>query len=706
MNDSADTSWVSWVDDVPQFAGVSPVEGWALSVRLYRRVLEMSYTSRLFAIAVCLFVCFAVTVPVWAGGPKTYGPPEYAFVSTGTGGQIYSVDVDPTSATYGATTLLVNTPGADYEGLVVGPNPSATSVYGPLSHSALVYTCGAGKIFRFDPAASPIVMEKIYDVSNATGAPVLQSPQCGRITSTGDLIVTDMTGSGWWKFAGVANLAIGSLTDASKTPVLLPSQPPSDQFQGVALKNSGDLLIVDATSQQVLKSSVSSSFSDWKMFASGLSSPFGIARKSDGQIYVSNQTSSPYIAHFDAGGSASCSNVSVAHAKTIAAMQMSPNDTLYVAGSAGSNGALFSLDASAANGCLGSQNLITRSLPVPAVGVALELPDFTAGATLKTSGGVGIVNFNYAAFLVQDAVGMCSLNVLARPTPPGFLTNTISALWVPQMQPLPPPPPALLAYGTTAVADNGWDGFETVVQTTTPLANQPGCLGNDGFLHFLLATQTLDANTQSPQLVSCADDYTGCGVDTQGIFPLSTILPSDTLNSGNKYTAKTCQFFLVDAPNVATENEQGYFCGFGSPLNNASSPSQGVSVSLGALPVKFRLAISPSNCTSSNASNFIGNALGLLSIEQIADANGNPVQVPIQISASGGSSPIEPVFNVDGNKNYTFSLQLNTCTLPSGATGPCPYGTYALTVTLLTNNTAGSGQSIYDAQTTYFTIKP
>jgi len=41
---------------------------------------------------------------------------------------------------------------------------------------------------------------------------------------------------------------------------------------------------------------------------------------------------------------------------------------------------------------------------------------------------------------------------------------------------------------------------------------------------------------------------------------------------------------------------------------------------------------------------------------------------------------------VDG-KNYTASIDLNNCTLPSGVTQACPAGKYNITATLVTNNT-------------------
>ena len=64
--------------------------------------------SRIFFV----FVCLLISAPAWA----QIGPLAYVSTGASSPSQIYSINTSS-----GATTLLVSTSGADYEGLVVGP---------------------------------------------------------------------------------------------------------------------------------------------------------------------------------------------------------------------------------------------------------------------------------------------------------------------------------------------------------------------------------------------------------------------------------------------------------------------------------------------------------------------------------------------------------------------------------------------------------
>jgi len=190
----------------------------------------MRLPSRILFVLVCLLL----SAPAWA----QIAP--LAYVSTGTAGQIYSVD-----ANSGATTLLVDSSatGADYEGLVVLPD----NVSGD-NRAFLVYACdtAGGKIVRFDPAAAPPITPEVFYSSGA-----IQHPQCGRGTFSGDLIATDTgLGSGWYIFSGITNIALGMAGSQTPTPLQLAA----GSLEGTAIKNSGDLLIVDHAGNQVLKS--------------------------------------------------------------------------------------------------------------------------------------------------------------------------------------------------------------------------------------------------------------------------------------------------------------------------------------------------------------------------------------------------------------------------------------------------------------------
>src|SRR5438045_1142827 len=92
---------------------------------------------------ICLF-----TVGAWAqGAPQV-------FVSTGTAGRIYSIDTKT-----GKAKVLVSTPGADYEGMVVAPDNAPGT-----THPYLVYACDTNRsqIVRFDPSANHIIPELVY----------------------------------------------------------------------------------------------------------------------------------------------------------------------------------------------------------------------------------------------------------------------------------------------------------------------------------------------------------------------------------------------------------------------------------------------------------------------------------------------------------------------------------------------------------------
>jgi hypothetical protein len=617
-----------------------------------------------------VFAYLLLAAPVWAQSPL--GDP-FAYVSTGTNvsgvSNIYSVDTKT-----GASTLLVSTANADYEGLVVGPG--AVDDYP--GHPFLVYACdtAGGKVVRFDPATTPrpITPETFY-----SGAQGLKHPQCGRITSSGDLIVTDTgSGAGWWIFKGVANIALGSA--ATQTPTQLESTPGSLD-EGTALKNIGDLLIVDNANNQVFRSAAPGYTTQSPFISSteGLSNPLGIARKSDGQIYVSNQVASPFIEHFAANGNvvAACTSLTFARKDTLGFMQMSPSDTLFVAGATGPNkGALFQVDASPSTGCLSLTKTFSTGLP-PLVGVALALPNFSASQPLNPANGE-IANFGYAALQAFGAP-TCSLTVTVTPTSPAVLSHDITTA----------------GGGAAPAVDQGWDGFETLVTPFPGSSVPPGCTANDGYFHYILFTD-LSTNVTSPLTIFCPNGVTPCFAGpVESVYPFGGPLPFD-IGAGGKKTG--CTIFMANS--TAGTSEPGTFCLYDSPVNNTFNTNTNTQVPAAAsifsvgssVPVKFELSNASSNCQ--NGGSFITDAMAVLSVLQIADAGGNPVSVPIGFNVSG-----QPLVFVAGT-TYHSNWDTSMCTTPSDAIpAPCTAGTYALTTTFLSNNTSGA-QSIYTVQTT------
>ena len=169
--------------------------------------------------------------------------------------------------------------------------------------------------------------------------------------------------------------------------------------------------------------------------------------------------------------------------------------------------------------------------------------------------------------------------------------------------------------------------------------------------------------------------------------------------------------FLVNShPTNLAGQEAGTFCGFESPVNNtfnfaayAQDSSAASSFKPGkSVPVKFKLSAS-SNCKQP----LITDAIAILSVALIADAHGNATFMPIGLVSNGSSGLAQPLFKADNNQQYLFNWDTSSCIMPSGAIQTCPSGLYSLTVSFLTDNTAGNqnNQSIYTSQTTEVTLK-
>jgi len=97
----------------------------------------------------------------------------------------------------------------------------------------------------------------------------------------------------------------------------------------------------------------------------------------------------------------------------------------------------------------------------------------------------------------------------------------------------------------------------------------------------------------------------------------------------------------------------------------------------------------------------------MLSVALIADGKGNPTFMPIGLVSNGSSGLAQPLFKADQNQQYLFNWNTSSCIMPGGTVQACPSGLYSLTVSFLTDNTAGNqnNQSIYTTQTTEVTLK-
>ena len=613
----------------------------------------------------CAFVCLYSVALVAQGAPQV-------FVSTGTAGKIYSINTASNVAT-----LLVSTQGADYEGLVVAPdNAPATT------HPYLVYACDSSnnRIVRFDPSApTPISPEVVYSGGS------LVNPQCGRITSTGDLVVTSKNaGSGWWSFPAITFLDLGSVSFPA--PVQLDAA--SGGAQGVAQKNQGDLLVVDNGNNLVLRSPGPGFGSNTNFITASLSQPVGIARRSDGVVFVSNQgTGNKNVEKFDATGQNPVTCQSFTGNDIPYFMQMSLDDTLYLAISGGSGGSVRAINA---HNC---QQTSTFGVPFPAVGVAL--PPTTVTQSVVASNGSVLLNFGFTAFEMNGIVGACSGNVNAGLLSEEQIANLITLTGTP-------------AGELTPAMNLGLDGFEVVFST----ANLNGCLTANGVTQNFQVADLVSPSVASPEIVVCDDANTNCqpsavNLSQNGVWPLVGYLPQDLVIGGSK--SLRCNIFLVSSHPIpgAPGEDQGTFCGYNPPVNNTFNPltgSQNVALAsffgLGrTVPIKFKLE--EGNNTNDCHGPFITDAVALLSIAQIADSSGNPLLVPIGVIANGNSSATQPLFTVSGNQ-YMFNWDTSRCVLPSGITQACPAGTYSISVVFLTDNTASTNppQSVFTSLAT------
>ena len=256
----------------------------------------------------------------------------------------------------------------------------------------------------------------------------------------------------------------------------------------------------------------------------------------------------------------------------------------------------------------------------------------------------------------------------------------------------------------------GLDGFEAVFSTL----NMTGCTAADGATNNFQVADLVSASVTDPAIVVCDDPNSNCqpaltNLAQIGVWPIGGYLPQDITTGGRK--SLKCNVFLVNShPTNLAGQEAGTFCGFESPVNNtfnfaanAQDSSAASSFKPGkSVPVKFKLSAS-SNCKQP----LIIDAIAILSVALIADAHGNATFMPIGLVSNGSSGLAQPLFKADNNQQYLFNWDTSSCIMPSGAIQTCPSGLYSLTVSFLTDNTAGNqnNQSIYTSQTTEVTLK-
>jgi hypothetical protein len=659
----------------------------------------MRHLRRVSLAIVCL-----LTVGAWAAGAP------YVVVST-TDGNILKINTPNGLASAGAAQTLLSTPGAEYS-LVIGPdNSSATN-------GIMLYACDrlSGTIIRFNPSNPPSQGGFKQTVYIGTAA---QQLRCGRITASGpangqngDLVVS--TDSGLLVFPAVTYIPLTAI------PLGLGSSStnPNTKSGGIAQKNSGDLLAVNSTGNVIVRTA--SPAPDFAAPAStanisglSLSQPLGIARRSDGEIFVSNQGGTPNVSYFGissqnkATGVATCEAFSGNNKGVPAHMQISLDDTLYVAVANNTKGIIQSLNASIVPGAkqvCDPKLTQTFGLSAPAVGIALP----PSSVTLNIPGNAAangnfLLNFGFAGFEVSNIAPNlgCQGSVNVGLVDPAFVAGLTS-----QLAPQSAVPAINLAL----------DGFQAVVDTINVVNGDPnkdaGCTAADGLsMNFQVAHQLAHSVTD-PKVMVCGDDDAGCSIEDVdvrnvnqiGTWPVNGYLPDDITTGGRK-TLKCHIYMIQSLPSGAPPEENGTFCGFQSPLSNTFLNAAPATLSAGkSVPVKFKL--SPGISSNCQSAPYITDATAILSVALVATKQG-PTFMPIGLISNGSSGLGQPLFKGDQNNQYLFNWDTSSCIMPNGTTTVCPKGTYSLTVLFLTNNTANTvpSQNIYTNLTTQVVLK-
>lgn len=608
----------------------------------------MNYMKNLALIVVCL-------VLVGVFGATASAQSDTVYVSGGA--TIYKVSGGTASA-------IVTVSGANFESIAIGSDNVSADANGNSSHPFLIYACDttANKIIRFDPA-SPSPYETVY-----SGSVSGLVPECGRSTSAGDFFVSNKAGSGVYKFANVANTALGSL------PIVVPTLvqaglPATQRGRGLSQKNTGDLLVVDNANSQVLRSPFGSSFATQSAFATAsLNAPVGIARTSTGDVFVSNSVvtsgrhGTPVIAHFDRSGSAAsvCPALSFNSNQAPGYVAAAQSDTVYLVTTSNSKSTVWSWNAAQGNCSLVSQ----AALSVVTTGIAVGPGAFTPISQQITAASAP-TTFNFNSHAFQISADGCLGTVKPFAVSPATIAGIAAK--------------AGLGGNAHSARNLGEAGFGVAYVAKWPdpdTATACNSIFTDGnFVNQIFGFY--DNNVvNNARIVRCEgsatepllDANTSCMVlDTIGEYPLGGFLPGDGGTAVRSPTNST--FVLV---NEDVQGAQAQFCGFQNPLVNTTDPKQAASFKASTkntLSVKFKLATATGSCANGP---YITDATAVISVAQISPVfNAKNVS-----STSVGNADVQPLFNA-GNQQYQFTLNLAGYAV----------GTYSLSVTFLSNNT-------------------
>jgi len=595
----------------------------------------------------------------------------------------------------GNSTVVATLAGANFESLAIGPDNTDLGASGNAVHPFLLYACDTANkaIYRLDPTVANVTLQQVY-----SGA---ITPNCGRFSATGDLYVTNKSGAGIYRIScpACANVAFPGNALGATAVAVNGSFPTSGR--GITQKYSGDLLAVDNTGK-VLRFPYGS-FGTNKQFASTeLSAPIGVARISNGDVFVSNsnlvsgKTTVAPVIHYDPTGALAnnCAELTLpknsketpaylATTSVATASNTKVNDTVFLVANATSGSTLYSWTNTTGAACgltaVASVKAVLTGIAVAPAGagpaappaVTLSLPVQSSGANPKA------VPFNFNSNQFQLIATGCTAQVTAYPLSPATVQAMIARAATGGFNFDNPATPSV---------NLGEDGYQIVYvghwlfgpnppnpQSCTPV-------GSDFVVY--LASVVDASQFINPRMLQCDNNApnseptlsldTICGSDQMiAIYPLGGPIPKDGVSGATTRTTNSV-FALV---NESTQGSPGTFCGFQTPLKNTLDPKTAASFNptqKNTLAVKFKLAQAGGSCQNGP---YVTNAEALISVARIVDSNGVDVFDPINPNPTASSIDTPPLFNA-GNQQYSFTLTIKDY-LP---------GTYSLTVTFLSDN--------------------
>ena len=598
----------------------------------------------------------------------------------------------------GSSTIVSTLAGANFESLSIGPDNADLDAWGNAVHPFVLYACDTANkaIYRVDPTAAPVSLQRIY-----SGA---ITPNCGRFSAVGDLYVTNKSGAGIYLISCAgspcANVALGTAT-ISGTAVAVNTTGPSSG-RGITQKYSGDLLAVDNSANQVLKFPYGTLSTKVTFASTELSAPIGVARISNGDVFVSNgnlgsgnSAVAPIIHYGPTGALAnSCAELTLpkssketpaylATTSVVTAGNTKVSDTLFLVANATSGSTLYSWTNTAGAACALTAVATVKALltgvavapagagPFAPPAVTLSLPVQSSGANPKA------VPFNFNSNQFQLLATGCSAQVTAYPLSPATVQAMIARA---NAGPFPFSKPAAPSVNL------GEDGYHIAYVGHWLFSSNPppSCTPVASDFVVYLASVVDPGQFSNPRLLQCDNNNapnsepalssgTVCASDQViAIYPLGGPIPDDGVSGGTTRTTNSV-FAMV---NESTQGTPGTFCGFQSPLKNPGEPGYPASFNAtqkNTVAVKFKLAQAGGSCQNGP---FVSNAEALISVARILDANGVGVFDPIDPNATASSIDTPPLFNA-GNQQYSFTLTIKNYVS----------GTYSLTVTFLSDDT-------------------